>query len=181
MLEVNPKYTDPSYDDDLNVIDARWIDIETGLFIDITAVRPHMFKMGIMCSKDQHEEKVSFSLCSFPLNPHQSPLLAQPRSLTKPLLGRGSLPPARLLFRRPTGQDPLQLRQPAHAGVRQRGPHKDHVLGPPLQLDEHGVGAAKVSELPGETRLPGLAGPAARWEEETDEVHRLTHRQGPSR
>ena len=61
MLEVNPKYTDPSYDDSLNVIDARWIDIETGLFIDITAVRPHMTKKGIMCSKDQHEEKVSFS------------------------------------------------------------------------------------------------------------------------
>ena len=64
MLEVNPKYTDPSYDDTLNVIDARWIDIETGLFIDITAVRPHLTKKGIMCSKDQHEEKVSFSLLS---------------------------------------------------------------------------------------------------------------------
>lgn len=58
MLEVNPKYKDPSYDDFLNVIDARWIDIETGLFIDITAVRPHQSKKGIMCSKDQHEEKV---------------------------------------------------------------------------------------------------------------------------
>lgn len=58
MLEVNPKYTDPSYGDTLNVIDARWIDIETGLFIDITAVRPHPSKKGIMCSKDQHEEKV---------------------------------------------------------------------------------------------------------------------------
>lgn len=58
MLEVNPKYTDPSYDDILNVIDARWIDIETGLFIDITAVRPHKTKKGIMCSKDQHEEKI---------------------------------------------------------------------------------------------------------------------------
>ena len=58
MLEVNPKYTDPSYEDTLNVIDARWIDIETGLFIDITAVRPHESKKGIICSKDQHEEKV---------------------------------------------------------------------------------------------------------------------------
>lgn len=61
MLEVNPKYTDPSYDDTLNVIDARWIDVETGLFIDITAVRPHQSKKGIICSKDQHEEKVSES------------------------------------------------------------------------------------------------------------------------
>lgn len=64
MLEVNPKYTDPSYDDILNVIDARWIDIETGLFIDITAVRPHKTKKGILCSKDQHEEKVRPSLPS---------------------------------------------------------------------------------------------------------------------
>ena len=66
MLEVNPKYTDPSYDDTLNVIDARWIDIETGLFIDITAVRPHETKKGIMCSKDKHEEKVTNFLASFP-------------------------------------------------------------------------------------------------------------------
>ena len=70
MLEVNPKYTDPSYEDTLNVIDARWIDIETGLFIDITAVRPHESKKGIICSKDQHEEKVKkplpSSLPSFP-------------------------------------------------------------------------------------------------------------------
>lgn len=66
MLEVNPKYTDPSYDDTLNVIDARWIDMETGLFIDITAVRPHKTKKGILCSKDQHEEKVCPSLPSVP-------------------------------------------------------------------------------------------------------------------
>ena len=72
MLEVNPKYTDPSYDDTLNVIDARWIDIETGLFIDITAVRPHMTKNGVMCSKDQHEEYVS-SFHSFPLDPQHGP------------------------------------------------------------------------------------------------------------
>lgn len=61
MLEVNPKYKDPSYEDTLNVIDARWIDIETGLFIDITAVRPHLTKKGIICSKDQHEEQVCLS------------------------------------------------------------------------------------------------------------------------
>jgi len=59
LLEVNPKYTEPSYDDSLNVIDARWIDIDTGLFIDITAVRPHHELKNIICSKDQHEEKAS--------------------------------------------------------------------------------------------------------------------------
>ncbi|KAK4692345.1 hypothetical protein P7C71_g4838, partial [Lecanoromycetidae sp. Uapishka_2] len=60
LLEVNPKYTDPSYSDFLNVIDARWIDIDTGLFIDITAVRPHHEFKDIICSKDQHEEKVGY-------------------------------------------------------------------------------------------------------------------------
>lgn len=58
LLEVNPKYTNPSYSDYLNVIDARWIDINTGLFIDITAVRPHEELKDVICSKDQHEEKV---------------------------------------------------------------------------------------------------------------------------
>lgn len=56
LLEVNPKYTDDSYEDRLNVIDARWIDTETGLFIDITAVRPRPGKKNVLCSKDQHEE-----------------------------------------------------------------------------------------------------------------------------
>jgi len=58
MLEVNPGYSNSSYSDVMNVIDARWIDYETGLFIDITAVRPHETKKNILCSKDQHEEKV---------------------------------------------------------------------------------------------------------------------------
>ncbi|CAI6334703.1 unnamed protein product [Periconia digitata] len=39
LLEVNPHYVNPSTDDRENVIDARWIDTDTGLFIDITAVR----------------------------------------------------------------------------------------------------------------------------------------------
>lgn len=62
MLEVNPKYVDPSYTDRLNVIDARWIDVETGLFIDITAVRPHETKRNTICSKDKHEEQVRNAL-----------------------------------------------------------------------------------------------------------------------
>ena len=61
LLEVNPKYTDGSYIDYLNVIDARWIDIETGLFIDITAVRPHPNRRNVLCSKDKHEERVSIA------------------------------------------------------------------------------------------------------------------------
>ena len=68
MLEVNPKYTDDSYEDYLNVIDARWIDIETGLFIDITAVRPKQGEKNVLCSKDQHEELVSITKCSMLLS-----------------------------------------------------------------------------------------------------------------
>ncbi|KAF1364280.1 hypothetical protein EJ07DRAFT_53399, partial [Lizonia empirigonia] len=45
LLEINPHATVPSIDDTHNVIDARWIDTATGLFIDITTVhavpRPH--------------------------------------------------------------------------------------------------------------------------------------------
>ena len=40
LLEVNPHYTDTSTSDKHNVIDARWIDTATGLFIDITTVHP---------------------------------------------------------------------------------------------------------------------------------------------
>ena len=58
MLEINPKYTDASFKDRLNVIDGRWIDVTTGLFIDITAIRPKPKAKGIFASKDKHEEKV---------------------------------------------------------------------------------------------------------------------------
>lgn len=39
MMDVNPHYVNGSTADRPNVIDARWIDIQTGLFIDITALR----------------------------------------------------------------------------------------------------------------------------------------------
>jgi len=58
LLEVNPNWVNASTDDWLNVIDARWIDTETGLFIDITSVRRNVVGNGIipaelMC-KDKH-------------------------------------------------------------------------------------------------------------------------------
>jgi hypothetical protein len=39
LQEINPHYKNSSIDDNLNVIDARWIDATTGLYIDITALR----------------------------------------------------------------------------------------------------------------------------------------------
>ncbi|KAL8951757.1 MAG: hypothetical protein Q9222_002278 [Ikaeria aurantiellina] len=55
MLEINPKYVDPSQEDTLNQIDARWIDMLSGVFIDITAVRPKRSHPGIMYCKDKHK------------------------------------------------------------------------------------------------------------------------------
>jgi hypothetical protein len=39
LMEINPHYTIRDTRDKLNVIDARWIDTSSGLFIDITTVR----------------------------------------------------------------------------------------------------------------------------------------------
>jgi len=56
LLEVNPHYKDPSIEDLHNVIDARWIDTSTGLYIDITAVRlnPSHPIPGYLFCKDRH-------------------------------------------------------------------------------------------------------------------------------
>ncbi|MCJ1350148.1 MAG: hypothetical protein MMC33_000129 [Icmadophila ericetorum] len=60
MLEINPTFNfiGGPYDK-LNMIDARWIDRDTGLFIDITSVRPNMTaramgKHGALMCKDKH-------------------------------------------------------------------------------------------------------------------------------
>jgi hypothetical protein len=58
MLEVNPHYKIRDQSDRLNVIDARWIDTDTGLFIDITTVRKnltHPKGPDILSCKDGHE------------------------------------------------------------------------------------------------------------------------------
>ena len=64
MLEVNPHYKNADKSDYLNVIDARWIDMETGLFIDITALRKDRAaeeagEQGRMMCKDQHNYLMS--------------------------------------------------------------------------------------------------------------------------
>lgn len=58
LLEVNPNYKNREQTDIDNRIDARWIDTETGLFIDITAARynlTHPQGEGMMSCKDGHE------------------------------------------------------------------------------------------------------------------------------
>lgn len=61
QLEVNPHYTTRGEDDKLNVVDARWIDMENGLFIDITTARydmEHPNGAGVLTCKDGHEFRV---------------------------------------------------------------------------------------------------------------------------
>lgn len=69
LLEINPYYVVRSTKDTLNVIDARWIDMSSGLFIDITAVRKDDVKRskgekGALMCKDRHhyEENQIFPL-----------------------------------------------------------------------------------------------------------------------
>jgi hypothetical protein len=61
MLEINPHYLNREQTDKLNVIDARWIDTTSGLFIDITTARyntTHPAGAGILSCKDGHEYRV---------------------------------------------------------------------------------------------------------------------------
>ena len=60
LLEINPHYRNGSVTDTLNVIDARWIDMTTGLFIDITGLRrdreaEQAGRPGQMMCKDRHQ------------------------------------------------------------------------------------------------------------------------------
>lgn len=59
MLEINPHYTNGSVTDFMNVIDARWVDTDNGLFIDITTLRRNETaeaegQVGAMMCKDRH-------------------------------------------------------------------------------------------------------------------------------
>jgi hypothetical protein len=70
LLEVNPRYVNGSVHDHHNVIDARWIDTETGLFIDLSTVRVDVEwrKRGVegalMC-KDHHRYQVSIPMTKY--------------------------------------------------------------------------------------------------------------------
>lgn len=64
LSEINPHYTVREAEEGLNVIDARWIDTQSGLFIDISTVRKNRtaIKQGVegsLISKDNHHYMVS--------------------------------------------------------------------------------------------------------------------------
>ncbi|CAI6098706.1 hypothetical protein V2G26_001372 [Clonostachys chloroleuca] len=55
LLDVNPHHSDLTRGDGANVIDARWIDMQTGLFIDITGVREReASRPGVWSCKNYH-------------------------------------------------------------------------------------------------------------------------------
>ncbi|KAJ4352028.1 mannosyltransferase [Didymosphaeria variabile] len=56
LLDINPHWKNGSYADNHNVIDARWIDMKTGLYIDITTVRWNRSSPvpGTLYCKDRH-------------------------------------------------------------------------------------------------------------------------------
>ncbi|CZR55726.1 related to mannosylphosphorylation protein MNN4, partial [Phialocephala subalpina] len=53
LLDVNPYFLFISTDDMANKIDARWIDVRSGKYIDITAVHRHPISNILFC-KDGH-------------------------------------------------------------------------------------------------------------------------------
>jgi hypothetical protein len=56
LLDVNPHSLDPDRGDGQNVIDARWIDMENGMFVDITnlAERDKQKNPGLWSCKNYH-------------------------------------------------------------------------------------------------------------------------------
>lgn len=55
LLDVNPHHSDMSKGDGQNIIDARWIDTETGMFADLTVVRERdSSRPGLWSCKNYH-------------------------------------------------------------------------------------------------------------------------------
>ncbi|RFU73636.1 mannosylphosphorylation [Trichoderma arundinaceum] len=63
QLEINPYFTHRDQDDRSNVIDGRWIDMQNGLYIDITAARydlNHKEGQGVLYDKFGHEYRDTY-------------------------------------------------------------------------------------------------------------------------
>jgi hypothetical protein len=61
LLEINPHYVIRDDSDTENIIDARWIDMTSGLFIDITTARydeNHPEGKNVLTCKDGHQYRV---------------------------------------------------------------------------------------------------------------------------
>ena len=59
LLEINPNWVNPSTADSDNKIDGRWLDMSTGLYVDITTLRRDLQAeasgtKGVLVCKDKH-------------------------------------------------------------------------------------------------------------------------------
>lgn len=54
LLDVNPHYTDADAGDGENIIDGRWIDVDNGMFVDITVVAQRGGRNGAWSCKNGH-------------------------------------------------------------------------------------------------------------------------------
>jgi phosphorylcholine metabolism protein LicD len=59
FLDVNPYYHERIRGDGWNIIDARWIDIRNGLFIDITGISEIEDRPGVWSCKNEHEYSIT--------------------------------------------------------------------------------------------------------------------------
>jgi len=59
LLDINPHCRNASTADRYNVIDARWIDVATGLYIDITTLRPHDDVAGVTATANNTSTSAS--------------------------------------------------------------------------------------------------------------------------
>jgi hypothetical protein len=59
LLDINPSYAEVGRRQGQNVIDARWIDLDTGMFVDITALveREPASQPGVWSCKNYHRYK----------------------------------------------------------------------------------------------------------------------------
>lgn len=60
LLDVNPWIWERVRGDGFNVIDARWVDVRNGLYVDITGIaQTKLAPPGILNCKNYHQYKVS--------------------------------------------------------------------------------------------------------------------------
>lgn len=59
LLDINPHFSILSTGDVANKIDARWIDMENGKYIDITALHTRDGDSSVLFFKDGHQYTVS--------------------------------------------------------------------------------------------------------------------------
>ncbi|KAK5663439.1 hypothetical protein OQA88_3868 [Cercophora sp. LCS_1] len=65
LLDINPAYHNREQTDKVNAVDARWIDTQTGLYVNIFAARynlTHPDGEGVLSWKDGYEVKDTYIL-----------------------------------------------------------------------------------------------------------------------